>query len=297
MSPHWQSILFASGASFSFATASVVYARFSQKISPLWMNSTKALVCWLALALTLLLTSTWIWPEQRSLYGLLGSGALGLALGDLFLLGAFARIGASRTLMVFGFQPLIMTIAGALLFGQPLHGAQGLGILFFMACLFFLSFERYRDEGRWEWQGLVFALIGVLMDNAGILLTRWSFDLSPALEATQANFLRATGALMFFALLSRLRPIGLIRHFRALNAQERGTVLFASLAGTFLSLSLYLQALKVGHLASLSAIVLTGPFYSGAIECWVRKKAPSRFLVASFVCLLAGMSLVLFSPH
>jgi drug/metabolite transporter (DMT)-like permease len=257
------------------------------------MNTYKALICLIALALTLLLTATWDPVLKGPAMALMGSGALGLGIGDLFLLAAFARIGASRTLLLFGFQPVILGIGAALLFGQPLEGHQALAIFFFMLCLFILSFERYKIDGHWEIKGLLFALAGVLLDNSGILLTRWAFDHGSNLDPFQANFFRTCGALIFFGAFALIRPFSLTKPLIAMRWKDRSLVTLAALGGTYLSLSLYLNALKVGHLASISAIVLTGPIFSATLECILQRKAPSRPLILAFGCLFLGMFLIL----
>lgn len=280
------------GSSLSFSTASVVFARFSREISSPWMNTMKASVAAVAFAIVLLLSGTWVPLDQRSGLALLTSGAIGLGIGDLFLLSAYARIGVSRTLMVFSFQPLLIGFASALIFGQDVGTARAIAILFFIACLFLLSFERYRSEGHWEIRGLVFALIGVGLDNSGVILSRWAFDQSQVLEPQQANLVRIAGALAVFAVFSLVKPIGLVKHFIALKPRDRALALGAPLVGTFLSLSLYLFAVKNGHLATVSAIVLSGPVLAALIESIVQKKPPSRYLIGGLLCLFLGMGLV-----
>lgn len=288
-------LVFAFGSALSFSTASVVFARFSKEISSAWMNTFKAVVCLVLMLLAVLVTRQWA-PMSGGVVGaLLGSGAIGLGVGDLFLLAAYAHMGASRTLMVFGFQPLLIGIASAPLFGQTVAPLQAVAICFFILCLFLLSFERYRRDGRWEIRGLAFALIGVTLDNSGVLLSRWSFENAPGLESFQANVVRTVGALLVFAIYSRLKPIGLVRHFRALSPRDRLLVLTAAFFGTFLSLSFYLFAVKNGHLASVSAVVLTGPVLAAAVECAVQKRTPSPSLVGGMLCLFAGMGIAFFA--
>lgn len=285
-------LLAAFGSALSFSTASVAFTRFSREISSAWMNVVKAGVCWIAVSLVLLLSARTALPPAPSLGAFLGSGALGLGIGDLFLLAAFARIGASRTLMVFGFQPLLIGVASAALFGQSIGGARWIAIGFFMACLFLVSFERYRRDGHWELRGLAFALTGVVLDNTGVLLTRWGFDLDPATDPMTANWIRTSGALLVFFTWSFVRPINVRRGFAALAPRARGLAVLASLGGTFLSLSLYMFAVKNGHLASISAIVLSGPVLAATVESITQKKPPSRFLLGALVCLFAGMGVV-----
>lgn len=292
-SPATTAILLAFAASCCFSTASIVFARFSKQISSAWMNNVKVAVCWMAICATLLFTATWTSASAFSIAALFISGAIGLGIGDIFLLRGFARMGASRTILVFGFQPVVMAIAGSFLFGQPLEWTHAAAIFFFLLCLFVLSLERYKSEGHWEIKGLLFALAGVLLDNVGVLLTRWSFDLSPSLDPLQANLYRCSGALIIFGLIAFIQPIQLVSQFRALSRRDQALAIGASFFGTFLSLSFYLSALKFGHLGTLSALVLTGPLISGLLECWLQRKWPSKYLLFGFVCLIAGMILAL----
>lgn len=286
-------VAFALLSSFCFSGASVYFARYSRQISPLWVNTMKALICGAAISLTLVIADTWDPYTHESLVRLLLSGAIGLGVGDLFLMAAFARMGASRTLLIFGFQPVIMAFAAALLFGQALVFSQALGVVFLILCLVTLSFERYRQDGHWETKGLSYAFLGVLLDNAGVLLTRSAFELSPELAPLQANLFRIAGALGVYGLVSLFQPMHLVHHFKLLPALDKRRVIIASLLGTFLSLALYLRALKFGHLAVISAVILTGPLFSALMESAVQKKRPSMHQIAAFLCLLLGMGFVL----
>lgn len=289
-------LLAAAAASLCFSSASVLFARYTRLLSSVWMNTVKALVCWTALAVTVLLFGLWSVPAPASITGLAISGALGLGIGDLFLLSAFARLGASRTLMLFGFQPVLVGVGAALLFHQPVEPARAMGILFFILCLFLLSFERYKKDGHWELTGLLFALLGVVLDNVGVLMTRWSFEQSPELNPFTANLFRTSGALAVFALYSLFRPLGLREGFTRLPRTDRGLVVLASFCGSFLSLGFYLHAVKTGHLASISGLTLSGPLFAALIECLIQKKWPSPYLIAGLSCLFAGMGLVFFGP-
>jgi drug/metabolite transporter (DMT)-like permease len=221
------------------------------------------------------------------------SGMLGLGLGDLFLLAAYARMGAGRTLILFGFQPLILGVSSWYLFSQPLSSYKLVAVLFFLLCLYLFSLEKFKENGHWEITGLVAALLGVLFDNTGILLTRWSFDTAPGMGVIQVNFIRVCGAVVFFLTLSPFLKPGLVKNFLALRPKDRGSIMFASIAGTFVSLVLYLSAVRVAHLASLSAMGVFGPLYSTTLECWLDRKAPSRYLLLAMASFVIGFAILL----
>ncbi|MES2962424.1 MAG: EamA family transporter, partial [Bdellovibrionota bacterium] len=141
--------------------------------------------------------------------------------------------------------------------------------------------------------GLVFALIGVALDSLGILLTRSAFQASPAVNAIEGNFWRCLGAVIGFAVMSRFRPIPLVSGLMQWPAKTRVILVIAAFAGTFLSLSLYLTAVRIGHLASLAGIAITGPMFATFLESVIHKKWPSRYLIIALGFFLAGFYVLL----
>ncbi len=247
--------------------------------------------------------AAWHLPSLSTIGCLLASGALGLGLGDLFLLEAFTRIGVSRTLILYGFQPLLLGLAGHFVFQQDFEFQRLIAIFFLIGCLLVFSLERYRETKQWELRGLLFALIGVAMDTGGVVITRLAFDQSPTTHPLEGHAIRCTGALLFYLFLYgllRLRHpnpsapvIGLLLHFRRLDPRSRALILFGCFAGTYLSLCLYLTAIQIGHLASLSAISITGPMFAALIESVLAKKRPTPWLIGAFVLFIAGFAILI----
>lgn len=284
--------VFALGSSLCFTTASLVFADVSRRVSPLWMNVTKALVAWVCFALAVSVLGAWSATPALSSLALLASGAVGLAIGDIFLLTAYARMGAARTLILFGFQPLFIGLASYVFFHQELSPLRFLSILFFIGCVVVFSLERYRQDGTWELWGLAAALVAVLFDNTGVLLSRYAFEHAPEMSAFQANLLRCTGALFLFTGLSGFTPVHLRRGWIDLSRPARWGVIIASMVGCFVSLFLYLTAVKIGHLASIAALAGAGPILSAALECAWQRKRPSVYLVIALTLFMFGFYLL-----
>ncbi len=257
------------------------------------MTYFKTTVCFLSLSLVVVTTVDWQPVSWDVVCALVLSGILGLAIGDLFLLAAYARMGAGRTLILFGFQPLILGVSSWYLFSQPLHSYKLVAVLFFLLCLYLFSLEKFKEQGHWEITGLLAALLGVVLDNSGILLTRWSFDSAPQMGVIQANFIRAGGALFFFITMNPILKSGLIKNFLTLNTKERVSIFTASIFGTIVSLILYLSAVRVAHLASLSAMGVFGPLYSTTLECVIARKPPSRYLIFAMISFIIGFAILL----
>ncbi|HVK61576.1 MAG TPA: DMT family transporter [Bdellovibrionales bacterium] len=293
MSNNDLALFLALGATLSFATASLVFAEFSKRVSVVWMNCFKASLAFVAFCITVPLVTSWHQPSWQSITGFMLSGFIGLNIGDLFILGAFTRLGAARTLILFGFQPLLVGLGGAILFDQPLNPARLVAVVFLIGCLFTFSLERYRAHKHWELRGLLFALTGVALDTVGILLTRASFGASPDVTPLEGNLWRCGGAVLGFALMSYKWPIRLKDGFLQWPTKTRALLIAAGLGGTFVSLSLYLTAIKIGHLASIAGIAITGPIFAATLECIHQRQAPSRYLIIAFLFFLAGFYVLL----
>lgn len=283
-----------------FSGASVIFARFSVSHSSLWMNLMKNMV---ALAAFLLAAAGSVLIGGESLAGLgvlpvlyfFLSGFLGLGIGDYFLFRGYQRIGSARTIMVFSFSPLFLTLEGMVFFGQKLNMGQGTAILLMMACVWTISFEKFRAEGHWEWQGILFAFVGVSLDNVGVVLSRHAFDLSPGTTAFTANVIRCVGSVIPLLIWGFLKGEKVFFRFRELRWPDRSLVVFTSFMGSFLSLSLWLTALKIGHIGGLAGVGSFNPISASLWEWALLRKKPSPYLLVALALFLCGFFLLLHS--
>lgn len=281
-----------------FSGASVIFARFSLSHSSLWMNLMKNTVGGIAFCATAAFSILYGGERLSDLSGvsaglLLASGILGLGIGDYFLFRGYMRIGSARTLLVFSFSPLFLSVQGFLFFGQSLSLNQGFALLLMMACVWTISFEKFRTEGRWEWKGIAFAVIGVLLDNIGVVLTRKAFDLSPGMSAYTANAVRALGAIVLLWIVQHVVRERAVHGFRRLDWRDRSLVVFSALMGTFLSLTLWLTALKIGHIGSLAGVVSFNPIAASIWEWVLLRRRPTAYLIFALALFLAGFALLL----
>ncbi len=259
------------------------------------MNAFKCVVATIAFSIAVLLTGNFLEPPSAMSVGIFFlSGFIGLNLADLFLLSAFTRIGSGRTLMIFSFQPVFLGFFGFVLFNQELSRTKILAILFMIACVFTLSYEKFKRLGHWEVKGPLFALMGVTLDSCGILLTRFSFDHDPHISVLEGNFYRCLGACVGFLITHFFfRPIPLIKKAREFRRRSQGLLLAASLGGTFISLWLFLTAISTGHLATISAIVMCGPVFAAALESVTEKQWPSAYLLFALTLFGCGFYLLM----
>lgn len=289
------SIIFALFANISFATASLFFNQYSKEISATWMNYFKAVVafsCFLAVTLVFNLS---IELSIRTVVFLFASGVLGLLIGDIFLLKAFTHLGSGRVLMLFGFQPLILGVASYFLFDQDLSGSKILAVLLLMACLFTFDLESFKQKGHWDLKGLTYALLGVGLDAAGVLLTKTAFEENPQLSPFYANTFRSGIAVLIFLVISRFAwfQLSLFKPLINFGTSEKLKITFISFLGTFVSLGFYLTAMKHGDLATVTAIAGTSPLFATLFETLSGRKKMTGYLIVGTGFFIAGITMSL----
>lgn len=279
--------------SLLFASASVIFAHYESQASSAWVVAFKNIVGLIGFIFATVIIGIvqgpgHVIPTPFSIGCFVASGLMGLTIGDLFLFSAFHRIGSARTLMIYNFQPLLMAIGAYLVLGQTLHIGHVIALVFFMACVFVISYERYRSAGSWEIKGILFAFIGVLLDCIGIITTRIGFERSPEISPFSANLFRFVGTVSAFFIISRFYDFKIASTFRKMTSRSKTVIVIASFSAGFLSLSFWLMAIQVGHLASLAGIAAFSPVASAAFEAIYAKKKPTRGFFFAFSLFLVG---------
>lgn len=285
--------IFALCANLSFALGSVFFAHYARRISSLWMNSVKASVALVCFLIAVLVTSGFHNISFFNFSVFFISGFLALGIGDLFLLQSFKELGPGRTMVLFGFQPLIIGGLSFFIFDQRILGEKLFAIIFLILCLTTFSVEIRKRTGHWDVKNLSIAFLAILIDAVGVIITRFAFDMNESINAFEGNFYRCFGAVFAYFLINFFKPIHFRKTFLSLSLTSRGYVVFGSFMGTFLSLGFYLEALKTGHLASISAISITAVMFASLFESIWERKMPSKYLVIAFIFFGIGMWILL----
>lgn len=256
------------------------------------MNQVKVSVAFLAFILASFATDQWVQIGVPALASFLFSGFLGLCLGDLFLFRSFVQLGPARTLMLYSFQPVILGAYGYFVLAQSFSVRQFVAIACMIACLVTFLRERRKDTGGIDLKAFGYAFIAIALDSVGVMFTRNGYELTPGLESFPANAIRCIGAILGFLVLKPGSYLGLVQDLRKLNTDVRVQVVGASLLGTFISLSLYLAAIKRAHLGSLSAVAITGPVLIATIDCIRERRHPEKSLVIALGLFTIGVLLM-----
>ncbi|MEQ1875108.1 MAG: DMT family transporter [Bdellovibrionia bacterium] len=286
------SYFFALGSNLTFSISTIIYTSFSKKVSVLWTNAFKTLIALLCGIAWLTLSGNWVSVPAEAVAAFLLSGLVALNIGDIFMLGAFTRIGPGRTMMLWGFSPLFMALGGNVFFGQPIVLQKFIAVIFFFACLFMISHERFKEQGHWEVRGLLYALLGMSLDAGGILLSRYGYDRMTG-DVVNGHVWRCVGSAAGFAVMSFVRPIGLKTNFLKLTKPEKSMAVLGGFLGTFVALWFYLSAIRIGHLQTIAAISITSPVFATIFESVYLNKRPTPKLLLAFVFFFIGFLILL----
>ena len=112
-------------AALAWTVASSLWRGLSTSLNALQLNGLKNAIASLLLLPVLVSIP---WSSQPGAWGLLlVSGAIGIAAGDSFYLGALRRMGTRRTLTVEALSPLMAAISGLVWMGESLSARTWLG--------------------------------------------------------------------------------------------------------------------------------------------------------------------------
>jgi drug/metabolite transporter (DMT)-like permease len=280
-------------ANLTFSSASMIFALYARRFSSMWINQVKIVVALPAFMLAMYLTGEAISVNMTSAWLLLLSGFAGLCIGDLFLFRAFATLGAGRTLILFSCQPLMIGIYGYFFLGQIFSSNQTIAVMCMIICIFIFMVERNKLTGSWDMKSFTWAFLGISLDALGVMLTRSAYEYSPEIETYQVNVIRCLGGVAGFLMISPTGYFTVAKDIIKLKKRETTLLFGASLCGCFISLALYLAALKHAHVGTLTAISITGPVWVALLECIYHRKLPNYYLLWAFAFFLVGFYLML----
>ena len=280
------------GANLAYSTASMVFTIYAKRFSSMWINQVKVLVAFVAFVLAMVFSQKMVSVSTYPFLLLLLSGLSGLCIGDIFLFRAFTTLGAGRSLVLYSFQPLMVGIYGYFFLNQLFSLNQTLAVICMMICIFIFMLERNRSTGSWDMKSFMWAFLGITLDAFGVMLTRSAYEMEPGLETFQVNLIRCLGALVGFLLISPKSYVTVFKDVISLRKREQSLLFASAFCGCFISLTLYLAALKYAHVGTLTSIAITGPVWVSLLECAYYRRWPNLFLLGAFAFFLTGFYLM-----
>jgi drug/metabolite transporter (DMT)-like permease len=280
------------GANLSYSTASMIFSVYAKRFSSMWINQIKVLLSFIAFLIAMFVSEQFVSLGSASVGYLILSGFAGLCLGDIFLFRAFTTLGPARSLVLYSFQPLMLGLYGYFFLHQVFTTNQTIAVICMVICIFIFMLERNKTTGSWDLKSFIWAFLGISLDAFGVMLTRQAYESNVELQTFQVNVIRCVGALCGFLLISPKSYINVARDFVGLKKREMSLLLGSAIGGCFLSLTMYLAALKYAHVGTLTAIAITGPIWVSLLECLYFRRLPNLYLVGAFCFFLTGFYLM-----
>lgn len=271
----------------------MVFALYAKRFTSMWINQIKVSVAFMAFLVAMMISGQMISINWTSTALLLLSGLAGLCIGDIFLFRAYATLGAGRSLILFSCQPLMLGLYGYFFLSQTFSFNQTLAVVCMIICIFIFMLERNKLTGSWDLKSFMWAFLGISMDAIGVMLTRSGYEFTPGLETFQVNVIRCIGALVGFLMINPKSYVQVARDVIILKKREITLLIGASICGCFISLALWLAAVKYAHIGTLTAISITGPVWVAMLESLYHRRLPNLYLVGAFAFFLTGFYLML----
>lgn len=289
------------GTAFTWAVASLVFARLSSKASPLSLNLLKCAVAAALLVPTLLVL------EGAS--GLLGigaadaarvaaSGVLGLALADTLYFRALARMGPKRAAVLIALVPPATALLAAAVVDEALSAPMVAGMaLTLCGVAVVVLAKKQGDEapiGDADLRSGLSAGLGYVLCQAvtNVLLKDVGPTLSP-LAITTARL--ALGAVVLALVIAARRELG--GSLRALAAPGvRGPALAATIVGTYVGVWLSVHGIRHAKVGVATTLAATTPLFVLLLARVVlRQRAGTRAVIGAVVAVL-GVAVLLVFP-
>jgi drug/metabolite transporter (DMT)-like permease len=280
------------GANLTYSTASMVFSVYAKRFSSMWINQIKVFTAFIAFLTAMIFLENFVSVSPTVIGLLVLSGFIGLCLGDIFLFRAFTTLGPARSLVLYSFQPLMLGIYGYFFLNQIFSLNQTLAVICMIICIFIFMLERNKTTGSWDMKSFIWAFLGITLDALGVMLTRQAFEQNAGLETFQVNVIRCIGALFGFFLISPKSYLFVAKDLIGLRKREMSLLFGAAICGCFLSLTMYLAALKYAHVGTLTAIAITGPVWVSMLECLYHRRLPNMYLIIAFAFFMTGFYLM-----
>ncbi len=281
--------VFALAAALFWAVATRLYRQMADYWSPVGLATVKATLSTVLFLIWFIAAGIPFLSHDATTIGwLLGSGVVGIAIGDSALFYALYRMGERQTLLIAETAaPIIVAISAFLLLAETLTLRQIAGIALIVIGIDWVIGIR-RGRQHYDWIGVLWALLAAGCQAFGMVVSRTVLT-QTEITAEETAFWRMLGAslaLPIWLVVSRQR----ILPAKPLTAGVTARLLVAILLGTFLGI-LFLQ-IAVDRLPAgiAQALIATSIIFATAIAALRDGVDPRQW--PGVMVAVAGVALV-----
>lgn len=279
-----------------WAQNAIIYRHLGQKVGS---DAVAHIRMWIALPAIILLTYLMegIWfpvgLSARTYLFLLASGAIGYFITDLLLFKSYVLLGVRESMVIMTLSPVVTALFGFLLFDERLNFIQILGIfvtILGVTLMVLLDGRRKQggrlsDEERSKLKGLVYAILGSVLQSLSFLLARFALEETGAVST---NLLRNLGGLGAFIIFNVFYKHDARSHFQTFRNPRLLLLLFlAALAGPVVSMSLQMKAFTLAPVGIVTTITQVTPILLLPFDRFIlHKKITPASLGATLLSIL-----------
>ncbi len=289
--------LAALATSIIWAGTSVLFTKSTQQVGPIIVNRIRII-----LALFFLMLLNWAFygyllpfeaGADRWLWFAL-SGAIGYALGDVFLFQSFLCIGTQRSMLMMSLAPLMSAGLAWVFFGETLTWLQMLGVIVTLGGVAWVISRRRSSENTQVCtpvQGVLFGLGAATGQAVGYVLSKQG--LTDGFSPIAGNSIRMVAAFVVLWGLAGFQGKAkeTINSMRE-NPKVLGWLTMAAFTGPVVGASLSLYALQYTEVGIASTLIALPPVFLLPISWLVFKEKFDWGAVLGTLVAIGGVALL-----
>lgn len=292
--------LAALATSVAWSGTSVLFTKATQQVGSIIVNRIRVI-----LGLTFLMLLNWAFygyllpidaGAERWLWFAL-SGAIGYALGDVFLFQSFLCIGAQRGMLMMSLAPLMSAGLAWIFFGEVLTGMQMLGVIVTLAGIAWVILRQNKSVPSQfcsPVQGVLFGLGAATGQAVGYVLSKQG--LTDNFSPIAGNSIRMLAAVIVLWTLAGIQ--GKAREtFDSMRAKPKvlGWLTMAAFTGPVLGATLSLFALQHTQVGIASTLIALPPVFLLPVSWLVFKEKFDWGAVFGTLVAIGGVALLFLS--
>ena len=281
-----------------WAGTSVLFTKATQKVGSIIVNRMRSILALTFLMLLNLAFYGYILPfnasAERWMWFAL-SGAIGYALGDVFLFQSFICIGTQRGMLMMSLAPLLSAFLAWIFFDEILTGIQILGVLVTLAGVAWVIMRRRSttqpNQVCSPVQGILYGLGAATGQAVGYVLSKQG--LVDGFSPIAGNSIRMLAAVIVLWVLASIQGKAklTIKTMRE-NPKVFGWLTMAAFTGPVIGATLSLFALQNTEVGIASTLIALPPVFLLPISWVVFKEKFDWVAVIGTLVAIGGVALL-----
>jgi drug/metabolite transporter (DMT)-like permease len=280
-----------------WAGTSVLFTKATQQVGSIIVNRMRSVLGLIYLMLLNLVINGYLLPfdagADRWIWFAL-SGAIGYALGDVFLFQSFLCIGPQRGMLMMSLAPLMSAGLAWVFFGETLTGIQMLGVIVTLGGVAWVIVRRGSDAPTQlcsPLQGVLFGLGAAIGQSVGFVLSKQGLvdNFSPI----AGNSIRMLAAVIVLWVLAGIQGKAgkTINNMRE-QPKVLGLLMLAAFTGPVLGATLSLFALQHTQVGVASTLIALPPVFLLPISWVIFKEKFDWGAVLGTLVAIGGVALL-----